>query len=275
MLECRKILRRQSVKYQNIIVGEREGIATITLNRPDKLNALNDQMVEELISAIGDIEENQSVRVLVITGAGRAFCAGGDITEVETEALKLGSEEARQYGRHWQKIILGLHRLSKPTIAMVNGVAIGGGFDIALACDMRVGSENAKFLVGYTRVGVFPDLGGTWLLPRIIGMARAAEFIFTNDPIGAKEAEGMGLLNRLVTASELETKTMELARKIAKGPPIAIRLGKLQLYKGLEMDLETALEFEIASVTIAFASKDYREALAALSENREPMFEGR
>ena len=263
------------MKYQNIIVGEREGIATITLNRPDKLNALNDQMVEELISAIGDIEENRSIRVLVITGSGRAFCAGGDVMQVETEALKLGSEEARQYGRYWQKIILGLHRLSKPTIAMVNGVAIGGGFHIALACDLRVGSEKTKFLVGYTRVGVFPDLGGTWLLPRIIGMARAAEFIFTNDPIGAKEAEGMGLLNRLVTASELETKTMELARKIAKGPPIAIRLGKLQLYKGLEMDLETALEFEIASVTIAFASKDYREALAALSENREPKFEGR
>jgi enoyl-CoA hydratase/carnithine racemase len=263
------------VKYQNIIVGEGEGVATITLNRPDKLNALNDQMVEELISAIGDIEEDQNVRVLVITGAGRAFCAGGDVTQVETEALKLGSEEARQYGRHWQKIILGLHRLSKPTIAMVNGVAIGGGFDIALACDMRVGSENAKFIVGYTRVGVFPDLGGTWLLPRSIGMAKAAEFIFTNDPIEAEEAARMGLLNRLVPASELETKTMELAHKIAKGPPIAIRLGKLQLYKGLEMDLETALEFEIASVTIAFASKDYREALAALSEDREPRFEGR
>lgn len=263
------------MKYQSIIVEEREGIATITLNRPDKLNALNEQMVEDLIKAIGDIEENQNVRVLVLTGAGRAFCAGGDVVQVESQAVKLGSEAARQYGRHWQKIILGLHRLGKPTIAMVNGMAIGGGFDIALACDMRVGSENARFIVGYTRVGVIPDLGGTWLLPRIIGMAKAAEFIFTNDPMEAKEAERIGVLNRLVPASELESKTMELARKIAKGPPIAIRLDKLQLYKGLETDLETALEFEIACATIALASNDYREALAALSEKREPRFEGR
>lgn len=263
------------MKYQTIIQEKKEKIATITLNRPDRLNALNEQMIEDLIGAIEAIEKDQDARVLVLTGAGRAFCSGGDMVDVEPKVAHFSSEAVRQYGRHWQKVILGLHRLSKPTIAMVNGVAVGGGFDIALACDMRVGSENAKFIVGYTRIGVISDLGGTWLLPRIIGMAKAAEFTFTSDPIEAKEAEKIGLLNKLVHASELETKTMELAHKIAKGPPIAIMLDKLQLYKGLEIDLETALDFEIACSSITVASQDFREALAAFSERREPRFEGR
>jgi len=259
--------------HETIILEKRERVALITLNRPAKLNALTGEMVEELIAAIEGIGRDRDARVLILTGAGRAFCAGGDMVEWEPACARMSGDELREYGRHVHKMILGIHRLSIPTLAMVNGVAVGGGLEVAMACDMRIASDNARFIVGYTRVGAMPDMGGTWLLPRIIGVARAAEYLFTSDPIEAEEAERIGLVNRLVPAAELESATMELARRIANGPALALKLDKMHLYKGLELDLETALEFEIACTPIVVASQDYREALAAFSEKREPRFQ--
>lgn len=264
--------------FQTVILRKEVHIATIIMNRPDRLNAINSRLVEELITALDNVAKDDEIRVVILTGAGRAFCAGGDITKEGEVQLVSGvkGEGWRQAVRHGvQVIVQNLLNLDKPTIAMVNGAAVGGGCDFALACDLRIGSENAQFMVGFTRIGLTPGTGGTWLMPRVIGLARAAEFLFTGDPIKAEEAERIGLLNRLVPAQDLEKETKALASKIARNAPIALRLSKLQLYKGLQMDLGTALEVAAACETIAGSSEDYAEGVKAFLEKREATFTGR
>jgi enoyl-CoA hydratase/carnithine racemase len=165
--------------------------------------------------------------------------------------------------------------MQKPTIAMVNGVAVGGGFDVALACDLRIGSKDARFRNAFVKIGLFPGWGGTWLYPRVMGLGKALEYLFTGDFLGAEEAERLGVLNKMVVPEELEKETMVLARKIAQGPPIAIRLMKLQAYKGLQMDMETALEMAAACETITLNSEDHKEGVAAFREKREAQFKGK
>ena len=171
--------------------------------------------------------------------------------------------------------ILGLQNLDKPTIAMVNGDAVGAGFDLALACDMRIGSPKTRFMMAYTRMAVIPDLGGTWFLPRIVGISKALELIFTADFCNAEEAYRIGLLNKLVSVEQLEDETKALANKLAKGPPIAYRLSKWQVYKGLEMDLETALVSLAPWIPLLIASEDYKEAVSAFVQKRPPEFKGK
>ncbi|MCZ6891236.1 MAG: enoyl-CoA hydratase-related protein [Chloroflexi bacterium] len=259
-----------------------EHIARITLNRPERLNAVNDRMEHELVAAIEDVAEDDDMRVLVLTGAGRGFCSGADTRglagggEQGIHAGERSAEEIRRNFRLPQRMILGLHRMEKPTIAMVNGVAVGAGFDLACACDLRIGSPNARFMVAFVRIGLFPGYGGTWLYAKALGsVAKAAELLFTGDFMEAQEAHHHGLLNRLVDAEELEAATMEMARKIAKGPPIALRLAKLMLYKGLEFDLETAMQMAAAAETITLSSEDHKEGLAAFREKRPPEYTGR
>ena len=158
---------------------------------------------------------------------------------------------------------------------MIHGAAVGGGFDLACACDLRTGSENTRFMVAFTRIGLFPGWGGTWLYPRIIGIPKAAEMLFTGDFLEAKDAERLGLLNKLVPAADLEKETMNLAGRIANGPPIAIRLAKMQLYKGLEMDLETAMKVAAACETITLTSEDHREGVKAFQAKRKTQYKGR
>ena len=158
---------------------------------------------------------------------------------------------------------------------MVNGIAAGAGFDLALACDLRIGSENARFMNAFIRIGLFPGWGGTWLYPRVMGLGKALEYLLTGDFLEAKEAEKLGVLNRLVPADELEKETMSLARKLAVGPPIAIKLTKLQVYKGLGMDLETALQIAAACETITLSSEDHKEGISAFLEKRQATYHGR
>ena len=165
--------------------------------------------------------------------------------------------------------------MEKPTIAMVNGVASGAGMDIASACDIRTGTSKSRFLAAYIRIGLFPGWGGTWLYPRVMGLAKAAELIFTGEFLEAEEAYRLGMLNKLVSEEELEPVTMEMARKIADGPPIALRLAKLNLYKGLEVDLETGMRFAAASATIPLTSEDHWEGVKAFREKRAPKCQGR
>lgn len=264
--------------YETLLLGKKEGIGLLTMNRPERMNAFNQQMEAEFVHALQEADQDEEVRVLVVTGAGKSFCAGADVGRMsseERERKPKGAEEFRRGFRSVQGIILGLQRLEKPTIAMVNGAAVGGGFDLACACDLRVGSENARFMVAFTRIGLFPGWGGTWLYPRIIGIPKAAEMLFTGDFMEAKEAERLGLLNKLVPASDLEKETMDLARRIANGPPIALRLAKMQLYKGLEMDLETAMKVAAACETITLTSEDHKEGVAAFREKRKPQYKGR
>ncbi len=269
------------MNYETIILEKKENIATITLNRPDRLNAITPQMTQELLSAFDDVDEDDEMRILVLTGAGRGFCAGADVggmgggAQRETSATR-GTEELRQgLIRSAGSVIPKLHKMQKPTIAMVNGAAVGAGFDIALTCDLRVGSENARFMNAFVRIGLFPGWGGTWLYPRVMGLGKALEYLYTGDFIEAKEAERLGVLNRLVPADELEKETMSLARKIADGPPISLKLMKLQVYKGLGMDLDTALQMAAACETITLSSEDHKEGVAAFREKRKPVFKGK
>ena len=273
--------------YETVILEklEDEHIAKLTLNRPDRLNAINPQMQDELAQAIEEVDADDNMRVMILTGAGRGFCAGADTTgmgqqsQEGAEASRHAGSDAEQLRRNFkyvQRFILGLQRMEKPVIAMVNGAAVGAGFDLACACDIRIGSSSARFMVAYIRVGLFPGYGGTWLYQRVLGnLGKTAELLFTGEFLEAEDASKYGVLNHLVPAEELEGFTMEMARKIAAGPPIAMRLAKLMLYKGLEMDLETAMQMAAAAETITLTSQDHQEGLAAFRERRTANFEGR
>ncbi len=267
--------------WETILLKKENLIATITLNRPDRLNAVTPKMASELLAALDDVDKDDEARVLVLTGSGKGFCAGADVGGMtggsqEGMGTARNAEEMRRYhSRVVGRICLGFQKLQKPTIAMINGVAVGGGFDLALACDMRVGSKNARFRNAFVKIGLFPGWGGTWLYPRVMGLGKAFEYLFTGDFLEAEEAEKLGVLNKLVAPENLEKETMALARKIALGPPIASRLMKLQAYKGLQMDMETALEMAAACETITLTSEDHKEGVAAFREKREAQFKGR
>jgi len=273
---------------KTVLFSKRDNIGFITLNRPERLNTANDQLFDEFISIIAEAGADDEVRALILTGAGRAFCAGADFRFDQVASGEVSAEKAEDtqsvqvttkggylLNRVQRDVILALQRLAKPTIAMVNGVAVGGGFDFALACDIRVGSEKARFKVGYTRAGVIPDNGGTWLLPRIVGLGRALELIFTDDFCDAEEAYRIGILNKLVSSEELEAVTTDLAQRIASGPPLSHRLNKVLVYKGLGMDLETSLQFLSACLPIVLSSEDYKEAIKSFANKTTPIFKGR
>ncbi len=251
-------------------------IARLTLNRPDRLNAINDQMQVEIADAVAQADADPDVRVLIVTGAGRAFCAGGDLNQLGGSANDKSSgwtsgnaDQVRRSFRLAQDMILGVQRCEKPVIAMVNGVATGAGLDLACACDIRIGTPRSRFMSAYVRIGLFPGFGGTWLYPRTLGsLGRAAEMLFTGEFLEADEAYRLGFLNRLVDEADLEGTTLAMAERIAAGPPIAIRLSKMMLYKGLEFDLETAMQMAAAGETITLTSHDHMEGVAAFREKR-------
>jgi len=269
--------------YETLIYEKADGIARITLNRPEKLNALAYPMEPEIGMAVDEAGRDNEVRVLVITGAGRGFCAGGDFRysqvrtgEVSAEEAEIGGESIP--GRLIQRLfqgILTLQRMDKPTIAMVNGPAVGGGFDLALACDLRIGSPNSRFMVAFTRIGLVPATGGAWLLPRVVGLPKALELIYTGDFVEAEEAHRIGLLNQLVPSEKLEEETMSLARKLADNPPVSMRLDKFMVYKGLDTDLESALGLGAACLAMALQSEDHLEGIKAFAEKRQPVFRGK
>ena len=262
---------------ETVILKKEGHIATITMNRPEMMNALNTQMLQEMVAAIDEIACNDDVRVVVLTGAGRIFCSGADISEGGKASGLSGTpvEMHHNLRNSYQKVALRLQRLDKPTIAMVNGAAVGAGCDFAFACDMRVGSEKARFRNGFVRVGLIPGGGGTWLYTRLMGLGRGLEFLFTGDFLEAEEAEHIGVLNKIVPAEDLERETMELAQKIANNPPLAVQMSKMMAYKALDSDLEAALEQAAACQALALSSEDHREGVNAFIEKREAQFKGR
>ncbi|MDP2952186.1 MAG: enoyl-CoA hydratase-related protein [Chloroflexota bacterium] len=264
--------------YESIIVTKKDHIATVTFNRPARRNAITPVMCQELVTALRELDSDADTRVVVLTGAGEGFCAGGDtrrMTGGKEEKLPTPVDFRQELRTGPQQVILTLQRMQKPTIAMVNGAAAGAGFDFACACDLRIASEKARFLSSYIRIGLFPGAGGTWLYPRVMPFCKALEYLYTGDSLDAKEGEKIGFLNKAVPASDLEKETMALARKIAAGPPIAMGLARLQAYKGLGMELEAALEWASAAETITIGTEDHKEGIAAFRDKRPPRFQGK
>lgn len=273
--------------FKHLIIDQEKSVCTVTLNRPDKLNALNEQLINELAATLEMVASEEQTSVLVVTGAGRAFCAGGDFAFGNVRAGSVDAENAENMSyddyllrghlfRGMQGVILALRKLEIPTIAMVNGPAVGAGFDLALACDLRTGSKKTRFMVALTRMGLNPGvLGGAWLLPRVIGLSRALDLFFTARFCEAEEAYRIGLLDRLVSEDELGKATMDLAHDLAKGPPISLRLAKMQAYKGCEIDFETAVALGHACENICLRSEDHKEGIRAFAEKRPPEFKGK
>ena len=263
------------MEYRWLIHKKEGGVGTITLNRPRALNALNAEMIEELLEAVGQSGEDKDVKVLILTGAGRAFCFGADISEFSE-----GQEHSTQNGK-WnlllksQKIIRFLSGMRKPTIAALNGFATGLGLDLALACDLRIAAERAKLGEAFVSMGLLPDGGGTFFLPRLVGLAKAVEMVFTGEPITSLEAERIGLINRVVANQDLVKCAQELADKLAKGPSLAIGLAKQAIRRNLTEDLDSALNFEAQSQKTCLESEDHREAVKAFLQRREPFFWGK
>lgn len=267
------------MNYQCIRVDTHEGVTTVTLNRPQRRNALNREMITEIVALLEAVKQGTETRVIVLTGAGESFCSGADAKAFAGGAglhPQTSPEGKRQVTRDIAfSLFTGIRNAAVPVIAMVNGDAAAGGCDLALACDIRIGSERARFIEGFVKIGLLPGTGGCWLLPRMVGLSKAAEMIFTGDPLGAEEAARLGLLSRLVPHGELQACTMELARRIAAGAPIAIRLAKMVMQRSLDLTFETSLELTATSEAIALTSEDHREGLAAFLEKRPAIFHGR
>jgi 2-(1,2-epoxy-1,2-dihydrophenyl)acetyl-CoA isomerase len=259
--------------FEDIRYDVQEGIARITLNRPEKLNALRRPMVDEWADALEAAQADETVRVIIVTGAGRAFCAGGDLDAIGSEA-RSGLEDKRFLFEHVHRIPLTLAAVDKPVIAMVNGAAMGAGMDMALQCDLRIAADAARFGESYIKVGVPPGDGGAYFLPRMVGMARALQLLWFGDVIDAREAERIGIVNWVVPAAELESSTLALARRLVNGPSVAIRMIKRAVYQSSGLDLRTALDLISSHMAIALTTEDHREGLRAFQEKRVPRFCG-
>lgn len=261
------------MEYQNILWEQQGAVAIITLNRPDALNALNSSHLRELNDAVARVGYDPAVRSLVITGAGRGFCAGADVKEWDA------GYETDEPSESWidlaHALIMRIYRLPKPVVAAVNGVAVGAGCDITLASDLRVASTKARFGEAYIKLGYCPDAGGSFLLPRLIGEARAMEMIYTGRIIDAAEADRFGLLNALVEPEDLLPTALELAGRLAKGPTLAIGLSKENIRQNALLNIEDALRNEHRAGEICGKSEDAKEGLAATIERREANFQGR
>lgn len=258
-----------------ITTDTRDGITTITLNRPEKLNAFAGTMREDLLARLRAAEADAACRVVVITGAGRAFCSGGDVEfmrELQRDGNVAGMRKLLDAGRD---IVTQIVDMTKPVIASLNGVAAGAGCNLALACDYRIASEQAKLGETFVRIGLHPDWGGTWLLPRLAGRSRALEILMTGRMVDASEALAIGMVDRVVAAANLVRETESLARSIAAAPPIAIAGIKRAVRASERNDARAQIELESEHQLRAFSSADAAEGMAAFFEKRVPKFQGK
>lgn len=261
------------MEYQAILLEKKDGIATVTLNRPEKLNALNPQMFAELLHAFRKVSEDDETRVLVITGAGRGFCSGLDLSaRGESREISIDGIGPGDFPGEAPIILAGM---KKPVIAAINGLAVGGGCTLTLCCDIRIASDTAKFSIPLTRMGFTFELGSSYFLSRVVGIGKACEMIFTGRMIDAKEAKEIGLVNQVVPADELAETVHEMASDITKAPPLAQGVSKEGLYQGLNADLPTQMKWEAQAQGRLGGSEDQKEAAKAFMEKRAPVFKGR
>lgn len=258
--------------YETILYSLDGGVLTITLNRPDTLNAFNRKMTDEIQDALKKAERDSEVRCLVFTGAGRAFSSGEDLKARQAEGTTGFASTLRE---RYNPIILKLRNIEKPVIASVNGVAAGAGCSVALACDLRIASEKASFIEAFARIGLVPDSGASFFLPRLVGLSKALEMAMTGDAVGAQEAYRIGLVNKVVPPEELESATRELAERLALGATRAIGLAKRNINRATEGALLEILDLEVYAQESAGASADFKEGLAAFLEKRQANFTGK
>ncbi len=257
------------MEFHDILYTISDGVAVITLNRPRALNATSSQMHRELIAALESAQADDAVKVVVVTGAGRAFCAGADPRELAVPEL------ASEASRLTYLLLNTVKKLEKPYIAAINGAAAGGGMDMAAVCDLRICSDRAKFPPAYLRMGFVPAEGGGYLWPRIMGLPHALEVLWTSRTLDAEEAYRMGFVNRVVPHEQLMPTTMELAGQLARGPTVAIRLVKKELYETMGWDLDEAVRLTRHYVGLVRQTQDLWEGPRAWMEKREPRFQGR
>ena len=264
------------MESESILFEKDRSVAIITLNRPDRLNSFTTRMFRELSDNMNQIKRDDEIKVVILTGAGRGFCAGTDISDRLASRVGKTSEENRfQTLRPVGAVALDIADLDKPIIAAVNGVAVGAGLSLALLCDFRIASEKARFGAVWVNMGLIPDLGATHVLPRIVGLERAMELMLSGDIIDSEEALRIGLVSKVVHSDQLIMTAKKLAEKIEAGPSVAIELTKRALYRGLNNDLKTQLDYESNAQNICRNTEDHREAIQAFNEKRKPHFKGR
>ena len=264
--------------YEHITLTREDGIATLTFNHPDTRNSMTPAMGDEVVRAVEELKADDRARVLILTGAGKAFSSGGDLSMLARDAGLSDSGGGPSMGgspRDFYTRYLTIRQLPMPTIAAMNGHAIGAGLCIALACDMRIAVADAKMGMTFAKLGLHPGMGATYSLPRLIGTARACELFFTGRIIDAVEAERLGIVNRAVPRDEFPTVVRDLAREIAGTAPLVTRMVKKSIYRGVNHTLEEMLDYESLNQGITFTTEDAREGIRAVVEKREPKFTGK
>jgi len=262
---------------QDLLESVKDGVATLTLNRPDRLNAMSGPMLDALLEALARLADDAGVGVVVLTGAGRGFCAGGDVKAM-AEGREFGGdtlEEKAQGLRAKMEVSRWLHEMPKPTIAMVRGAAAGAGLSLALACDLRVAGDSARFATAFARVGYSGDFGGSWFLTQLVGTAKARELYYTAEILDAQQALALGLVNRVVPDVRLEEESQALALKLARGPRVALRYMKRNMNAAEAGSLKDSLDLEAWHHTRTGFTEDHKEAAKAFVDKREPVFRGR
>src|SRR5450759_4767582 len=250
-------------------------VATLTLNRPDRLNALSTLIIDGLLEALPRLGADPEIAVVVLTGAGRGFCAGGDVKSMAEGTSLMDVDDAVQRLRGRMEVSRLLHEIPKPTIAMVNGAAAGAGLSMALACDMRIAAQSARFITAFAKVGFSGDFGGSYFLSKLVGTGKARELYYTGDPLDADQALALGVANRVVPDAELLDATMSLARRLAHGPSIALGLMKQHFNAAENGTLSELLDLEASNQIKTSRTEDHREAARAFVEKRPPLFKGR
>ncbi len=261
--------------YQCLLVKQDGGVLTITMNRPEKLNAFNDTMLGELTEVVESAAQDNSVRCLVITGAGRAFGSGQDLTSFAERTTTDESFKVSSHLTNYHRLVFAIRNAPKPVIAAIQGVAAGISCNIALACDMRIAADNARFIEAFARIGLVPDGGGGFFLPRLVGMGKAMEMSMLADEVSGPEAERIGLVNKCVPLVEFESTTKAFAQRLAKGPTRTYALIKELIYKSVESDLPTTLRLEGELQDKAFETADHREGVTAFLQKRPAQYTGR
>lgn len=269
------------MKYKTVIYEKENGVAVMTLNRPEVKNAFDATMQAEMDAVVTEVAKDRDARVLIITGAGKAFCTGADVAYLmslgETHALhQTTMEEMIRGDNNILTTVLKIRSLPKPVIAAVNGTAAGGGLALALACDIRIASETARFNMIFTKRGVIPESGSTMTLPKLVGTAKALELVFTAESIDGKEAERIGMVNRVVPADQLMAVAKEMAAKIAQNSPLALGFAKAAIYRGAsETDLAAQMDYEAYVESVLFNTEDFQEGVKSFLEGRPPKFKGK